>query len=102
MISMATAFSRCTSTLLDSSDGGEETSAAMRLETPGSVRRGPNKSGNHPPQRCQLRHAPGTRMRREYGLDAARAVLGHSSPEVTAVYAEVDAEKCRQIMEEIG
>jgi hypothetical protein len=32
----------------------------------------------------------------------ARAVLGHSSPAVTEVYAELDAEKARTVMGEAG
>lgn len=50
----------------------------------------------------QLRHNAATMLRREYGLDQARAILGHSSPEVTAVYAEVDAAKAAEIMESVG
>jgi len=37
----------------------------------------------------QLRHSAATMLRREFGLDVARAVLGHSSPVVTEVYAEL-------------
>jgi integrase len=50
----------------------------------------------------QLRHNAATRLRREFGLDAARAVLGHSSPVVTEVYAELDAAKAAEAMEKIG
>jgi integrase len=50
----------------------------------------------------QLRHNAATKLRREYGLDAARAVLGHRSPAVTEVYAEVDAAKAVEAMERIG
>jgi integrase len=50
----------------------------------------------------QLRHSAATRVRREYGLDAARALLGHASSAVTEVYAEVDAAKSMQIMGEVG
>jgi integrase len=49
-----------------------------------------------------LRHAAATRLRREFGLDVARAVLGHSSPAVTEVYAELDATKAWEAMERIG
>jgi integrase len=38
----------------------------------------------------QLRHARATEMHREAGLDAARAVLGHRTPTITEVYAELD------------
>jgi integrase len=50
----------------------------------------------------QLRHAKATELRREFGLDAARAVLGHRSPQVTAVYAEIDVAKAAQAMEKLG
>ena len=38
----------------------------------------------------QLRHNAATRLRKDFGLDVARVILGHSSPAVTEVYAEVD------------
>ena len=38
----------------------------------------------------QLRHNAATRLRREFGLETVRAVLGHSSSAVTEVYAEMD------------
>lgn len=50
----------------------------------------------------QLRHAKATEIRRESGLDAARAVLGHRSPAVTEVYAELDMTKAAEIMEKLG
>jgi integrase len=50
----------------------------------------------------QLRHAKATELRREFGLDAARAVLGHRSPQVTEVYAENDMAKAAQVMERLG
>ena len=41
--------------------------------------------------------------RREFGLEAARIALGHSSAMVTdAVYAERDAEKIEEMMRRIG
>jgi integrase len=50
----------------------------------------------------QLRHSAGTRLRREFGLDVARAVLGHSTPVVTEIYAEIDQAKAREAMRQIG
>jgi integrase len=50
----------------------------------------------------QLRHTKATELRREFGLDAARAVLGHRSPQITEVYAEIDAAKAAQVMEKLG
>jgi integrase len=39
----------------------------------------------------QLRHSAATAMRKEFGIDVARILLGHSSPTVTEIYAEIDA-----------
>ncbi len=50
----------------------------------------------------QLRHNAATRLRREFGLDVARAVLGHSSPAVTEVYAELDGAKAAEAMVRVG
>jgi integrase len=50
----------------------------------------------------RLRHNAATRLRREFGLDVARAVLGHSSPVVTEVYAELDGAKAAEAMERVG
>jgi integrase len=50
----------------------------------------------------QLRHNAATRLRREFGLDVARAALGHSSPVVTEVYAEMDWAKAAEAMERFG
>lgn len=50
----------------------------------------------------QVRHTKATEIRREAGLDAARAVLGHSSPVVTEVYAELDVNQASKIMERLG
>jgi integrase len=50
----------------------------------------------------QLRHSAATRLRREFGIDVTRAVLGHSSPAVTEVYAELDMTKAAEAMERVG
>jgi integrase len=50
----------------------------------------------------QLRHTKATEIRREAGLDAARAVLGHRSPTITEVYAEIDVNKAAEIMARLG
>jgi integrase len=50
----------------------------------------------------QLRHTKATEIRREAGLDAARAVLGHRSASMTETYAELDASKASQVMEKLG
>jgi integrase len=50
----------------------------------------------------QLRHSAATRLRKEFGLEVARVILGHSSSTVTEVYAEADREKAASAMERLG
>lgn len=50
----------------------------------------------------QLRHTAATWLRKEFGLEAARVILGHRTSTVTEVYAEVDHEKALAIMERVG
>ena len=50
----------------------------------------------------QLRHSMGTLIRRDFGLDAAQAILGHSNAKVTEIYAELDLEKAKEIIRKIG
>lgn len=50
----------------------------------------------------QLRHNAATRLRREYGIDAAQVILGHKTLAATAIYAEKDVDKAIRIMQEIG
>jgi integrase len=50
----------------------------------------------------QLRHSKATEIRREAGLDAARAVLGHRSPAVTEIYAEIDLGRAMDVMAKLG
>jgi integrase len=50
----------------------------------------------------QLRHNAATRLRKEFGIEAARVVLGHRSTAVTEVYAELDHAKASAIMGRVG
>lgn len=50
----------------------------------------------------QLRHTAGTRFRKEFGLDVAKVLLGHSTLTATQVYAEQDQEKARKVMALVG
>lgn len=50
----------------------------------------------------QLRHNAATYLRKEFGLDTARVILGHRSAMVTEIYAEVDREKAVQAMLDVG
>jgi integrase len=50
----------------------------------------------------QLRHNAATELRKQFGIEAARVVLGHSSAIVTEIYAEMDFEKAKNIMGKVG
>lgn len=50
----------------------------------------------------QLRHNAATLLRREYGLEVARVVLGHKHAAITEVYAEADRARAQEAMARIG
>ena len=50
----------------------------------------------------QLRHAAGTAIRREHGIELARIILGHSSAFTTEIYAEADRQEAREVVARIG
>lgn len=50
----------------------------------------------------QLRHNAATWLRKEFGLDVARVVLGHRSPAITEIYAELDFAKAMEVMGKVG
>ncbi len=50
----------------------------------------------------QLRHNAATDIRKEFGLDAASVILGHSEVGVTQVYAEQDRSKAIEVAKCIG
>jgi integrase len=50
----------------------------------------------------QLRHTRALELKREAGLDVARAVLGHRSPVITEHYATLDIAKGAEVMAKIG
>ena len=50
----------------------------------------------------RLRHSAATFLRKEFGIEAARVVLGHSSAAITEIYAELDRGKAADIMAKVG
>ena len=50
----------------------------------------------------QLRHNAATDIRRQFGLDAARTVLGHAESNTTERYAEVDLDAARRVISAVG
>jgi integrase len=50
----------------------------------------------------QLRHSTASKIRRLFGIDPARAILGQNSVVVAEVYAELDRESAIEVMKRIG
>ena len=50
----------------------------------------------------QLRHNAATELRKEFGLEAARIILGHRSTAITEVYAEKDEQQALETMMRVG
>lgn len=50
----------------------------------------------------QLRHNAATWLRKEFGLDIARVILGHRSSEVTEIYAELDFSRAVEVVGKVG
>ena len=50
----------------------------------------------------QLRHRAATEVRRQYGLEATQAMLGHASADVTQIYAESNYRLAMQVAREVG
>jgi site-specific recombinase XerD len=83
----------------------------MRLETTGEwqarltpenqveLKRWQREHRWHP---YQLRHNAATYIRREFGIEMARIILGHRSLSVTEIYAEADQEKARSVIQKLG
>jgi integrase len=50
----------------------------------------------------QLRHNAATWLRKEFGLEVVRTVLGHRSAAITEIYAERDSEIAKDVMRKAG
>ncbi|MFN0138000.1 MAG: tyrosine-type recombinase/integrase [Phycisphaerae bacterium] len=50
----------------------------------------------------QLRHAAATTIRREFGLEVAKAVLGHATLQAAQIYAEADQRRAVEVASKIG
>lgn len=65
---------------------------AMGCKHAGIARWGPNR----------IRHSFATRVRQQFGLDAAQAALGHKHAKITEVYAERTVGDIEKIAKELG
>jgi integrase len=50
----------------------------------------------------RLRHTAATEIRKEFGLEAAQVILGHSRADVTQIYAETSLEKAAEVAKLVG
>lgn len=50
----------------------------------------------------QLRHSAATRLRREFGVEMARIILGHKTAFTTEMYAETDRDQAIAVMARFG
>ena len=67
-----------------------------------TIHRACKEAGVTPWHPHQLRHSAATEIRKLYGLEVARVVLGHQSVVVTELYAERDRALALQVMEKLG
>jgi hypothetical protein len=56
----------------------------------------PARSPNRP------RHTSATRIRRRYGIERARVILGHSTAFITEIYAETDRAQAAEVIRAFG
>jgi integrase len=57
---------------------------------------------NHRWHLHQLRHTAATQIRKDFGLEASQAVLGHASVDATQIYAEKNTGIAKRVMQEVG
>jgi site-specific recombinase XerC len=50
----------------------------------------------------QLRHSSATALRKEFGVELARIILGHSSAFTTEIYAETDRQHAMDVIGRVG
>jgi len=50
----------------------------------------------------RLRHTAATVLRKRFGLELTRAILGHASAVTSETYAELDTEAAKRVMAEVG
>ncbi len=67
-----------------------------------AVARGCEKAGVPSWHVHQLRHTAALMIARDYGLEAARAALGHKTVQMSAHYAGVDLQCAAEVMSKIG
>ncbi len=50
----------------------------------------------------QLRHNAATNLRKEFGVELARIILGHATAFTTEIYAEADRQQAIEVIAKVG
>lgn len=67
-----------------------------------AVRKAAEKAGVPHWHPHQLRHTAGTNFRRDFGIEASRIMLGHTTDETTSIYAERDTSIAEKVAAAVG
>lgn len=67
-----------------------------------AVQRACKKAGISPWNPHQLRHTAATYLRKEYGVETARIILGHRHLSATEIYAEPSQRQAMEVMAKLG
>ena len=67
-----------------------------------AVRKGCERGGIESWHPHQLRHAAATEMRKQFGIEVARVVLGQRHVNTTELYAQQDGDKAREAIVKLG
>jgi len=67
-----------------------------------AIQRACDKAGVDSWHPHRLRHNAATALREQFGIEAARVILGHRSAAVTEIYAEVNRDRAMEVMAKFG
>jgi len=67
-----------------------------------AIRRACDDANIAPWHSHQLRHTAATTLRRQFGIETARVILGHRSPVMTDLYAEIDRTTAIKAIQQTG
>ena len=76
--------------------------AVHRINTRRIKKLGPNATLLEVWSPNRLRHSAATEIRKRYGIEGAQVVLGHSSADITQVYAERNQQLATKVARELG
>ena len=84
-------------------DGKRETvkawQARLTTEEKAAIRAWKREHSWHP---HQLRHNAATGLRKQFGVERARIILGHTTAFTTEIYAEADRQQAMEVIGKIG